>query len=163
MVDDKETTFTKAQELRSFLFLSVVMAPVLAGDRSSPATAFVVWMFQLVAGPPGELSAPHRTTPVMLDELHITSLVVHSTPRAPAARVATRSPPCPARRCMRRRPPASSSSRSKPARADEMLAKVAGIQRTDGVLSAALVYQCADTLEAMNEEIPDADRSTGLH
>ena len=31
------------------------------------------------------------------------------------------------------------------------------IQRTDGVLSAALVYQYADTLEAMNEEIPDAD------
>ena len=25
-----------------------------------------------------------------------------------------------------------------------------------GVLSAALVYQCADTLEAMNEELPDA-------
>ncbi len=42
--------------------------------------------------------------------------------------------------------------------ADEMLSQVNGIQRTDGVLSAALVYQCADTLEAMNEEIPDADR-----
>jgi hypothetical protein len=26
------------------------------------------------------------------------------------------------------------------------------------VLSAALVYQCADSLDAMNEEIPDADR-----
>ena len=35
---------------------------------------------------------------------------------------------------------------------------VNGIQRADGVLSAALVYQCADSLEVMNEEIPDADR-----
>ena len=42
--------------------------------------------------------------------------------------------------------------------ADEMLSRITAIQRTDGVLSAALVYQCADTLEAMNEEIPDADR-----
>ena len=41
--------------------------------------------------------------------------------------------------------------------ADEMMSRITGIQRTDGVLSAALVYQCADTLEAMNEEIPDAD------
>ncbi len=42
-----------------------------------------------------------------------------------------------------------------------MLSKVASIQHTDGVLSAALVYQCADTLEAMNEEIPDGDRPEG--
>ena len=47
--------------------------------------------------------------------------------------------------------------------ADEMMSKVAGIQRTDGVLSAALVYQCADSLEAMNEEIPDVDGAQGLH
>ena len=30
-MDDKQESFTKAQELRSFLFLSVVMAPVIAG------------------------------------------------------------------------------------------------------------------------------------
>jgi nitrate reductase NapD len=40
--------------------------------------------------------------------------------------------------------------------ADEMLSMVNTIQRTDGVLSAALVYQYADTVEAMNQEIPDA-------
>ena len=40
--------------------------------------------------------------------------------------------------------------------ADEMLSRVGEIQRTDGVLSAALVYQFSDTVEAMNEEIPDA-------
>ena len=37
-----------------------------------------------------------------------------------------------------------------------MTAAVASIQRLDGVLSAALVYQCADSLDAMNEEIADA-------
>lgn len=39
---------------------------------------------------------------------------------------------------------------------DGMSERVAAIQGLDGVLSAALVYQCADTLEAMNEEIADA-------
>jgi periplasmic nitrate reductase NapD len=44
--------------------------------------------------------------------------------------------------------------------ADSMTDSVAAIQRMTGVFSAALVYQCADTLEAMNEEMnevsPDA-------
>jgi nitrate reductase NapD len=44
---------------------------------------------------------------------------------------------------------------------DEMSRKVATIGRIDGVLSTALVYQCADTLEAMNEEIDDAQ--AGVH
>lgn len=44
--------FTKAQELRSFLFLSVVTAPVLAGIIVA-GYGFVVWMYQLLAGPPG--------------------------------------------------------------------------------------------------------------
>lgn len=51
MADPKET-FTKAQELRSFLILSVVMAPVLAVIFVS-GYGFIVWMYQLVAGPPG--------------------------------------------------------------------------------------------------------------
>ena len=41
--------------------------------------------------------------------------------------------------------------------AGEILSQVNAIQRTDGVLSAALVYQCADSLDAMNEQISDAD------
>ena len=49
---EEEASFTKAQELRSFLFLSVVMAPVIAGAVVA-GYGFVVWMFQLVAGPPG--------------------------------------------------------------------------------------------------------------
>ena len=42
--------------------------------------------------------------------------------------------------------------------AAEMTAKVNGIEHTDGVLSAALVYHYSDTLEVMMEELPDADR-----
>ena len=37
-----------------------------------------------------------------------------------------------------------------------ILDTIATIQRLDGVINAALVYQAADTLEAMNEELPDA-------
>ncbi len=44
--------------------------------------------------------------------------------------------------------------------AGALLAQVQQIQRTEGVLSAALVYQCADTLAAMNEEVSDAHRPT---
>lgn len=43
---------TKSQELRAFLALSVVMAPVLAVVVVS-GYGFLVWMVQLVAGPPG--------------------------------------------------------------------------------------------------------------
>jgi nitrate reductase NapD len=37
--------------------------------------------------------------------------------------------------------------------ADEMLARVSEIQRTDGVLSAALVYQYGGGLEAADAEV----------
>lgn len=43
---------TRGQELRSFLLLSVVMAPVLAVIVVS-GYGFLVWMLQLLAGPPG--------------------------------------------------------------------------------------------------------------
>jgi nitrate reductase NapE len=43
---------TKAQELRAFLALAVLMAPVLAVAVVS-GYGFIVWMVQLVAGPPG--------------------------------------------------------------------------------------------------------------
>lgn len=49
---EEQASFTKAQELRSFLFLSVVMAPVIAGAVVA-GYGFAVWMFQLIAGPPG--------------------------------------------------------------------------------------------------------------
>lgn len=50
-MDDGEPV-SKAQELRSFLFLSVVMAPILAVIVVG-GYGFLVWMLQLVLGPPG--------------------------------------------------------------------------------------------------------------
>jgi periplasmic nitrate reductase NapE len=51
-MEPKYDPHTKRQELRSFLFLSVVMAPVLAVILVA-SYGFVVWMVQLLAGPPG--------------------------------------------------------------------------------------------------------------
>ncbi len=42
---------TKQEELRSFLFFTVVMAPALAVMLVG-GYGFAVWMFQLVVGPP---------------------------------------------------------------------------------------------------------------
>lgn len=50
---DKDVTREgRAQELKAFLALSVVLAPVLAFAVIA-GYGFLVWMFQLVAGPPG--------------------------------------------------------------------------------------------------------------
>ena len=43
---------TRPEELRSFLFFTVVMAPLLA-VMIVGGYGFLVWMYQLVAGPPG--------------------------------------------------------------------------------------------------------------
>ena len=91
-----------------------------------------------------------------VEELHIASLVVHSTPKrvhAVADAIAAM-------------PDASVHATSSSGKlvvtleartSDEMLSRITAIQRVDGVLSAALVYQCADTLKAMNEEILGGD------
>ena len=91
----------------------------------------------------------------MAAELHIASLVVHAAPwrlDGVAGAVATV-------------PGAlvhASSAHGKlvvtleATTAEEMTASVSRIQHLDGVLSAALVYQCADSLDAMNQEISDA-------
>ena len=49
MEPKNDDSLTKTQEWRSFLFLSVVMAPVLAVIIVA-GWGFLVWMFQLVAG-----------------------------------------------------------------------------------------------------------------
>jgi len=41
----------KTPELRAFLFLTVVMAPVLAGIVIG-AYGLLVWIYQMIAGPP---------------------------------------------------------------------------------------------------------------
>jgi nitrate reductase NapE len=43
--------YTKAQELRGFLILTVFMAPALTFLLVA-GYGFLVWMFQLVSGPP---------------------------------------------------------------------------------------------------------------
>jgi len=90
-------------------------------------------------------------------ELHITSLVVHSTPKR-AQGVADLIAALPGARVHAVSPAGKLVVTLEAGTADEILSQVNGIQRTDGVLSAALVYQCADSLEAMNQELPDADR-----
>jgi nitrate reductase NapE len=51
-MEDNRDSDSKAAELRAFLLLSVVMAPVLAVLVVS-GYGFLVWMVQLIAGPPG--------------------------------------------------------------------------------------------------------------
>jgi len=46
--------------------------------------------------------------------------------------------------------------------ARDIAARIDEIQRLDGTLSAALVYQHNEPLEAMMEEIADEDHETGL-
>ena len=43
---------TRWEELRMFLLLTVVLAPVLA-VLTVGGYGFLIWMYQLVAGPPG--------------------------------------------------------------------------------------------------------------
>jgi nitrate reductase NapE len=51
-VEKAKVIFTRHQELRGFLLLSVVMAPVLA-VMIVAGYGFLVWFYQLMAGPPG--------------------------------------------------------------------------------------------------------------
>ncbi|WP_369869695.1 periplasmic nitrate reductase, NapE protein [Achromobacter sp. AONIH1] len=51
-VSNESDGYTKPQELRSFLFLTAVMAPVLS-VLIVAGYGFIVWFYQLFAGPPG--------------------------------------------------------------------------------------------------------------
>jgi nitrate reductase NapE len=46
-----EQPSTRSEELRSFLFFTIVMAPVLA-VMVVGGYGFIVWMYQIIAGPP---------------------------------------------------------------------------------------------------------------
>jgi nitrate reductase NapD len=98
----------------------------------------------------------------VIAQLHITSLVVHSTPkRAPlVAGIIAAIPGA----CVHATSPQGKLVVTLEAStADEMVTKVTSIQQTDGVLSAALVYECVDSLESMNEVISDDDDAKGIH
>jgi nitrate reductase NapD len=93
----------------------------------------------------------------MSGELHITSLVVHSTPKRVKG-VSESIASIPGAVVHAASPTGKLVVTLEAGTTGEILAQVNAIQHTDGVLSAALVYQCADSLDAMNEEIADADR-----
>jgi nitrate reductase NapD len=96
------------------------------------------------------------------EELHISSLVVHSTPKR-LQQVEQAIAGIPGAQIHASSVAGKIIVTLEASSLDEMRVKVAGIQHTEGVLSAALVYQCTDSLDAMNEEIPDADAPAGLH
>lgn len=92
--------------------------------------------------------------PVEAAELHIASLVVQAV-AADTASVAAAIAQLPGSEVHAMSPQGKLIVTLEAASADEMLAAITLIQRSPGVLTAALVYQCADTLATMNEEIPD--------
>ncbi|WP_341679158.1 periplasmic nitrate reductase, NapE protein [Niveibacterium sp. SC-1] len=51
-MNDSGPPSTRQEELRSFLFLTVVMAPAIAG-MIVVGYGFIVWIYQMFAGPPG--------------------------------------------------------------------------------------------------------------
>jgi nitrate reductase NapD len=89
------------------------------------------------------------------EELHIASLVVHATPRR-VTRVGEAVAALRGALVHAASPNGKLVVTLEAADAGAMAARVADIQHIDGVLGAALVYQCADSLAAMNEEMPDA-------
>ena len=92
----------------------------------------------------------------MLNELHITSLVVHSTPKR-VKQVSEAIASIPGAIVHATSGSGKLVVTLEAGTASEMLNTITGIQRVDGVLSAALVYQKADSLDTMNEEVPDGD------
>lgn len=92
---------------------------------------------------------------MQLEELHIASLVVYSSPRR-AERVAQAVAALPGAVVHAVSPQGKLVVTLESPSSVAMTQAVSHIQHIDGVLSAVLVYQCADRLDAMNEEIPDA-------
>ena len=92
----------------------------------------------------------------MSEELHIASLVVHAAPQR-LSRV-EQAVAALSGACIHATSPAGKLvvTLETPS-AEAMSQQVSAIQHLDGVLSAALVYQCVDSLVAMNEEISDVD------
>lgn len=91
-------------------------------------------------------------TSVHAPEVHIAGLVVHVAPaRMPAAEHALRRL---GGACVHAATPQGKLIVTLEALSDAgMTDSIGAIQHLPGVLSAALVYQCVDSLESMNEEI----------
>lgn len=93
-------------------------------------------------------------------ELHITSLVVHAAPSR-VAQVGAAIAELSGALVHAQTPSGKIVVTIEAESAAVITDLVSTIQRFDGVFSAALVYQCADSLEAMNEEVPDVE--AGVH
>ena len=95
------------------------------------------------------------TAPMHAEELHIASLVVHALP-ANLAAVQGALGEIAGAEVHAASPAGKLVVTLEQPSADAMTRTVVEVQRLPGVLAATLVWQGADTLEAMNEEIPDA-------
>jgi len=92
---------------------------------------------------------------VVIAELHIASLVVHAAPaRVGDVEQALRG--VSGSQVHAASPAGKLVVTLEQPSGEAMGEAVLAIQRLPGVLSASLVYQCADTLQAMNEEMPHA-------
>ena len=91
----------------------------------------------------------------MIAELHIASLVVHAVP-ARLGEVEQALHGVAGSEVHAASPTGKLVVTLEQPSAESMSEAVLAIQRLPGVLSASLVYQCADTLQAMNEEMPHA-------
>lgn len=88
-------------------------------------------------------------------EWHITSLVVHVLP-ARVALVASQIAVVPGAEVHAMAPEGKVIVTLEGAHSRVIVDAISAIQALDGVINATPVYQCADTLESMNEELPDA-------
>ena len=88
-------------------------------------------------------------------QLHIAGLVVHASP-ARAARAAETIAALDGAQVHAQAHTGKLVVTLESATSEAMTDAIDRIRRIDGVLAAALVYQCADSLEAMNEELPHA-------
>ncbi|RZT93845.1 chaperone NapD [Rivibacter subsaxonicus] len=96
-------------------------------------------------------------------ELHITSLVLHALPRH-LQRVSRAIAAVPGAELHATGPTGKLVVTLEAPSAKQIMARVAELQGIDGVISAVLVYQHAESLARMNEEIPDGDDgTTDLH
>ena len=98
----------------------------------------------------------------MSAELHIAGIVVHATPESLACVTAI----------IADMPGAEVHATSRDGKlvvtleapsARDIAACMEQIQQVEGVMSAALVYQHNEALEAMKEELSDEDHETGIH
>ena len=106
-----------------------------------------------------------RNLPVLgegaTDEVHIASFVVHVVP-AHVQAVARQVADLPGAEVHAATPEGKVVVTLEARGAAPILSTAATIGQMPGVINVALVYQCADTEESMNEELPDAHCTQGV-